>query len=424
MNSISQDFLKRHGVMPGSFNPCEVAETMREHMIQGLNGNIIDMPMIPTYLRSDGELPLGKKAVVIDAGGTNYRCALAEFNEEGCIITNLKKSSMPGTGSPVSWEEFISFVADSIEPLLTEADVIGFCFSYNVEITPEIDGIVNRVDKEVVIKDSSGKHLGASLIAMLEKRGIYGKKVVILNDTVAALFGGMSSLKRYEYSGFAGMICGTGVNTCTAVPVSSIGKLDIQTEGNMLINLESGLFNGIPQGDIDVLVDRESNNPGEKIMEKMSSGAYLGIICRAELNAAVEEGILPGNIPEALDGIQKIDGSVVDEWANGNDSHGIFSRKDMEFVSEICRAILQRSAACMCTNIIALMLLTDSGKTPEKPMCICAEGSLISYSHEFRKTLLELLDRYAVGEMKRYCRIAVGRDTTLPGSAFAVLLNT
>ena len=42
------------------------------------------------------------------------------------------------------------------------------------DITPELDGIVGRIDKEVVIKDSAGKRVCADLLKELERRGICG----------------------------------------------------------------------------------------------------------------------------------------------------------------------------------------------------------------------------------------------------------
>ena len=424
MKAKATAFLDRHGMNPQRINPAELSSVMLEHMYAGLAGDPIDMPMIPTHLSCDGEIPEGKMAVVIDAGGTNYRCGLAEFTPDGCKVRDLKVCRMPGTGTPATWDELVSFVDDSIEPLLAETDYIGFCFSYNADITPDMDGVVQRIDKEVVITGCEGKHIGASLIAELERRGIYGKKVVILNDTVAALLGGMAAIKKENYSGFAGMICGTGVNTCCAISGDKITKLPAELQKDMLINLESGLFNGIPLGDVDIKVDAESNNPGEKIMEKMCSGAYIGIVCRGAMNAAVADGDLPASVLDRIAKIERFDGSVVDEWATGKDSNGVFdSKDDLEFAMYICRAIFERSARCMCTNIISLMLLTESGITADKPMCVCAEGSLIGRSTYFKQFLDMLMDEYALNRMGLHAEIVLGKETTLPGSAAAVLLN-
>ena len=62
--------------------------------------------------------------------------ALVRFEEDGCHVSELSKCRMPGVGEPCTWEEFISFVADRIEPLMGRAESIGFCFSYSADITP------------------------------------------------------------------------------------------------------------------------------------------------------------------------------------------------------------------------------------------------------------------------------------------------
>ena len=424
MNPVN-DFLVRHSLYPASVDPVSCSDKMLRHMKAGLAGEIIDMPMIPTYLKGVGTVPFGKKAIVIDAGGTNYRCAVAYFDAEGCHVENVRKCKMPGTESEVTWDEFISFVADSIMPFTEEADVVGFCFSYNADITPDMDGVVERIDKEVVVKGCEGKHIGASLLEELGRRGVYGKRVVILNDTVAALLGGSAMLDKSKYSDFIGMICGTGANTCASVSLRQIGKLHNDADGSMLINLESGSYNGMPCGDVDDAVDAASHQPGEKRMEKMCSGAYIGEVCRMAMKQAVAEGLIPESVFKNSLMIEPLNGAVVDNWACGNDPYHVFENAEqLSFARELCLAIFERSARCMATNILTILRLNGTGRTPDKPACICAEGSLVARSRYFllffQKSLNELND----GPDPRYVDVVLGNDTTLPGSAVAVLLNT
>ena len=161
-----QDFLEAHDMEPERVDPKREAALMLEDMRRGLAGEKSDMPMIPTYLSNDAQLPLGRSVAVIDAGGTNFRSALVRFEEDGCHVSELSKCRMPGVGEPCTWEEFISFVADRIEPLMGRAESIGFCFSYSADITPDMDGRVIRIDKEVVVTGSEGKLIGASLRAL------------------------------------------------------------------------------------------------------------------------------------------------------------------------------------------------------------------------------------------------------------------
>jgi hexokinase len=409
---------------PAQVEPARDAWKMMEEMERGLAGEKSSLPMIPTYLSDDGAIPGDTPAVVIDAGGTNFRRALITFKDFGYRVEELTKRRMPGIERPASWEEFISFTADNIMPLLDRADKVGFCFSFSADVTPEIDGRVQRIDKEVVITGCEGQLVAASLNAELERRGVFGKKIVILNDTVAVLLGGLASVQRSRYSGFVGQVSGTGTNTCCSLPACRIGKLGLDSERSMIVNLESGMYDGIPGGDFDRILDEESHNPGEKHFEKLTAGVYLGELCHLMLKAAADEGLLSPEASERVRALGWIDSAVIDAWASGEHLEQICENEEDEaFVEEICRAMFERSARCMCTNLAAILLLTGAGKTPEKPACICAEGSLVQKGRSYRPVLERLLRDEIGGRLGLFAEYRIGNETTLPGSAAAVLLN-
>lgn len=418
------DFLERHGMSPERIEPGLRAGKMRDNMERGLAGDKGALPMIPTYLKMDGAVPKGTGAIVIDAGGTNFRSALGSFTRQGFQAEELSKCSMPGIAKPATWEEFISFVADRIMPLADRAECIGFCFSYSADITPEIDGRVIRIDKEVVIEGSAGKLVGASLLEELERRGAGKKKIVILNDTAAVLLGGSATLDLSAYSGFIGQVSGTGTNTCCLLPASRITKLGLTDSAKMIVNLESGLYDELPRGDFDLILDQESNNPGLKLFEKMTAGVYLGELCRLMLRAAADEGLLAPKTAENARNLGRIDSAVIDAWASGEQLEDFCgSAEDREFVKTLCLAVFERSARCMCTNLAAIMLLTGEGSDPEKPVCVCAEGSLVQKGRHYRPVLEKLLKEQAGEKLGKYAVLKVGQETTLPGSAAAALLN-
>lgn len=404
-------------MQPERVQPDVCAVKMRECLEEGLRRERNTVPMIPTYLRADGAIRPGFSAAVIDAGGTNFRCGLVTFTEDGYEVSGLRKALMPGIDRSISWEEFISYVADAVAPLLPETDCIGFCFSYAAVIQPDIDGRVIRVDKEVVITGCEGKLVGASLKAELARRGITGKSVVIVNDTAAVLLGISATLDHSLYSGFIGQVSGTGTNTCCILPENRIEKLGSQREDGVIVNLESGLYDGLPLGDFDRQVDEESTNPGFKYLEKMTAGVYLGELARLMVLSAAEEGCVSPACGEAVRALGRFDASVVDGWACGEVPDGL-SPADKSFVQELALSIFDRSARCMCTNLLAIVLLTGEGR--EKPVCVCAEGSLVQKSRVYRPLLEGYLAQYAPG---RRIVMTVGNDVTLPGSAAAALLN-
>lgn len=409
---------------PERVEPARDAWKMKEEMERGLAGEVCSLPMIPTYLSDDGAIPRNRPVVVIDAGGTNFRKALITFDDSGYRVEGLSKWKMPGTERPATWEEFISFTANNIISLMDKADKVGFCFSFSADITPEIDGRVQRIDKEVVITGCEGQLVAASLKAELERRGVFGKKVVILNDTVAVLLGGLAAVRRSDYSGFVGQVSGTGTNTCCSLPARRIGKLGLDSDRSMIVNLESGMYNGIEGGDFDRVLDEQSHNPGQKRFEKLTAGVYLGELCRLMLNAAADEGLLSEQAAERVRALGWIDSAVIDAWASGERLEQICETEaDEAFVQEICRAMFERSARCMCTNLAAILLLTGAGSSESKPACVCAEGSLVQKGRSYRPVLEALIQKEIVEKLGIRTEYRIGNETTLPGSAAAALLN-
>ena len=415
-------FLKRHGMDPESVDPGAWIDPMREEMERGLAGGKCSMEMIPTYLSNDGALQPGHCAAVIDAGGTNFRCGLVQIGEDGWSVSDLYKSRMPGANVPCTWEEFIRFTADRIEPLMDRTDSIGFCFSYSASVTPDMDARVNVIDKEVVVTGCEGQLIGEALRHELGQRGYAGRHVVILNDTVAVLLGGAAGLDKQAYSGFIGQVSGTGTNTCVSLPVSRIGKLGMSGDRGMIVNLESGEYNGIPGGDFDRILDWTSHNPGQKPFEKMTAGVYLGQLCRLMLLAAADEGLLSTEGSIRIRRMAEFDASVVDAWSCGESLEMLSSDPgDAAFARELSLALFRRSARCMCVNLLALTELAGGGR--DRPMCVLAEGSLVRRSRVYRPELERLLERYGLEQRGLRVSLLVGEETTLAGSAAAVLLN-
>ena len=114
MTSRLEEFLIRYGMLDPNFDILKCAEQMCAEMKKGLCGEQSSYPMIPTFLKTTGNIPEREYVAVIDAGGTNFRSALAHFENGRCIEERVKKAGMPGIGKPATWENFISFVADFI----------------------------------------------------------------------------------------------------------------------------------------------------------------------------------------------------------------------------------------------------------------------------------------------------------------------
>ena len=421
MRENAEDFLIRHGMLDPAFDIQACAERMCSEMEKGLRGEPSSYPMIPTYLHSGDAIPEEKFVAVIDAGGTNFRSALARFHDGKCEIDRIRKTGMPGIGEPVTWDAFISFVADSVEDLMAYTDLIGFCFSYSAEITPEIDGRVVCIDKEVTILGCEGQLIGESLCRELERRGYPGKRCAVLNDTAAVQLGGLAKHLRDGYVSCFGQVSGTGTNTCCTVPGEKIEKLGPGAH-DMIVNMESGMYDGLPQGRFDRELDLASHNPGSKRFEKMTAGVYLGELCHLALRRAAEEGILSPACCKAVMALPHMDSALADSWSLGNGMDALSADPDDTlFIEKLAQLLFERSATMMCANLIAMAELTDTGR--DGRAAVFAEGSLVQRSHYYRPKLTELLVQNLKQELDRDVTLVVEQDTTLPGAAAAALLN-
>ena len=414
-------FLTSHGMEPERVDFDSTTAAFISDMELGLRGRESSIRMIPTYLTADGQLPLGEPAAVIDAGGTNFRTALVSFTEDGPVIDALSVCAMPGTDGAVAWEDFISFVADRLAPLLDRADKVGFCFSYPTEETPERDGRVLSLTKQVQLTGFEGRLICADLAAELERRGITGKSFVLLNDTPAVLLSGSAYAAEKSCDGLVGLISGTGTNTCCVLPDEAIKKPHGAFSGSMLVNLESGNFNGLPRGDFDTELDAGTCDPGVYRHEKMTSGAYLGELCRLTLRCAASECLFPEAAAEKLLSLDALSAPEADAMACGGGD--MFEGEDARTASELCNAVFVRSARCVCCNLAAILVLTDRGSDPEPPACISADGSVIRRSHAFREAPDGFIDSFIEKGLGRSVVIWSAENATMLGSAAAALLN-
>ncbi len=414
-------FLTRYGMLDPGFDILACAEKMCAEMEKGLCGEQSSYPMIPTYLSPRGEISNSAPVAVIDAGGTNFRSALVHFEDGHCLVEHVRKTGMPGIASTVSWEEFIAFTADQIEDFMPLTDRIGFCFSYSAEITPEIDGKVIRIDKEVTISGCEGKLVGASLSEELKRRGYPGKRVFVLNDTAAVQLGGMAKHLREHFGECFGQVSGTGTNTCLSIRGEQIKKLG-DSAADMIINMESGMYDGLAQGQFDRELDRRSHNPGQKRFEKMTAGVYLGELCHLALQQAAEDELLSPSCVQKIRALPPVDSMLADAWAEGERTEELDAdSRDAVFISELCSYLFRRSARFMCANLTAMALLSDAGL--DSPAVIYAEGSLVQKNRIYQEELKQQLNSLLRERLKWDIRLEIESDTTLPGAAAAALIN-
>jgi len=377
------NWLKEQMVSAEAYDADGLIDSFLDEMEKGLNGEVGSLAMIPAYVGTEGSIPAGKPVAVIDAGGTNLRICIARFNDAGGIEhSNFSKQPMPGRDRETTAAEFYTVLVDALEPLKDEFDDIGFCFSYAAAILPDFDGRLLHWTKEIKIPELVGKHIGAGLLDELKARGISGKQVVILNDTVATLLAGLAQGQSFNASSYIGFILGTGTNTAYVERNENIGKLEGYLDrGAQVINVESGGFAAFKRGLLDLQLDERSENPGRNIFEKAISGAYLGSITLELLQVLASKDVFSDGGGAALSIMKDLSTIHIDNLVadNGRDigvlGSEAFTASDRETMKTVFMAAVDRAALLTAVNIAAAVVKSGAGEDTERPVCVNIDGS-------------------------------------------------
>ncbi|MDR1092449.1 MAG: hexokinase [Prevotella sp.] len=265
----------------------------RERVKEGLEKKMDEKPQllcIPTYIVPNKKIK-NARVLVLDLGGTNYRAAVVEFTNGQPVIhpkdgfsKNLSKEMKRET-PPYTEEELFGEIANLIEGLdLKGVDSIGYCFSYPADSGTDGDARLLHWTKGVNIPEMLGHQTGKPLLDYLNankeiKKKTKFTKIRVINDTVAALFSGLTDVKSQAH---IGLIVGTGTNMATFMTSKNIPKLgkDFDKNLELPVNLESGNFHPKYLTVIDDKVDRGSDGKGRQRFEKAVSGMYLGEIMK------------------------------------------------------------------------------------------------------------------------------------------------
>ncbi|MEG0013603.1 MAG: hypothetical protein RSG75_06805 [Cellulosilyticaceae bacterium] len=431
MNKV-ENFLKQHGMYYKDINMDVECKKFIEEMKRGLEGRESSLEMIPTYLTVANDIPTETKAVVIDAGGTNFRVGLVEFTKDMQVqISDFDKKQMPGIKEELSKEAFFNTMVDYTKEVASKGTDVGFCFSYPTEISRDKDGTLLRWSKEVKAPEVVGEKIGANLVKGLKTIDGKDRKIVILNDTVATLLGGQGISSHRIFDGYMGFIFGTGTNVCYIENVSQISKIDSDgLEGTMIVNTESGAYNQLPRGIIDKAFDQTTNNPGDYQFEKMVSGRYLGPITLEVLHAAARGGLVSENCAQALLEMKEAELIDVNHFmydpydANNSFVKTVYIEADRSSIYQIIDALIERAAKVCAIKLSAMILKTGAGSNPCKPVAIVAEGTTFYKLKQYREKLDRYMREYLTEENHRYYEFLKGEDLNLIGTAIAALSNS
>ena len=422
------EWLKEQMVSAEVYDAAALIDRFLDEMEKGLNGEASSLAMIPAYVGADGQVPIDTPVAVIDAGGTNLRVCIARFDGQGTIqLSGFSKQPMPGRDRELAASEFYSVLADALVPLKDEFNQIGFCFSYPATIMPDFDGRLLHWTKEIKIPELVGQHIGAGLLEALEARGISGKQVVILNDTVASLLAGIGQGLAFNASSYVGFILGTGTNTAYVERNENIGKLDgYLGKGAQVINIESGGFSAFKRGPIDLQLDACSENPGGHVFEKAISGVYMGSLTLELLQALASENVFSAAGGAALSIMKDlstihIDNLVMDDGRDvGVLGSEAFDAADRETMKTVFMAVVDRAALLTAVNITAAVVKGGAGQDPQRPVCVNIDGSTYYKTYQLADKVQTYLGEL-LGARGLHIRCIQVDDAPVVGAAIAGL---
>lgn len=429
MSMSVNDWLKEKKVSADVYDADDLLNRFLSEMEKGLNGEESSLAMIPAFVNAEGTVPAGKSVAVIDAGGTNLRVCTVKFTDSGEVeMAGFSKQPMPGRFEEKTKAEFYQVLVDALEPMKDAFDSIGFCFSYPAEIKPNFDGELLHWTKEIKIPELVGEHVGEGLIQALDERGISGKHVVVLNDTVACLLAGLAKGQSFNASSYIGFILGTGTNTAYVENNRNLGKLtDFTKEGTQVINVESGGFAAFDRGPVDMKLDRESVNPGSHVFEKLLSGVYLGTITLELLKAiSKERGAFSESGTKSITQMDELYIIQIDNLAaeNGRDigelGSELFTDEDRDIMRTVFKAVVDRASLLTAVNICAAVVKSGAGQEADKPVCVNIDGSTYYYTYQMADKVQAILQSMLAARGLHITCIQVD-DAPVVGAAIAGL---
>lgn len=366
-------FLTKHNFSP------DIADDLHKSIIldmkKGLTTGGADQAMIKAGKATIRSIQEGENAIVIDAGGTNFRSCIVTKTKTGIEITDFLKTVMPATDRKLSKNQFYKAIADNILRLKDKSDKISFCFSYAMAITEDGDGKIIRFSKEINASAAVGTYLGKELYSELIRQGWTKiKKINVLNDTAALLLS--SFTLQNNYLSRIAFILGTGMNSAFI------------NDGTIIVT-ECGMFSGLPKSDFDLIIDGKTTHPNQSILEKMCSGAYLGELVFEMISTACIEKLFSKEFIKTFQNIKNINTSDFDDIINHTRENKIqtdnsekplyriykeSNADDKKILKELIYNVIFRAANLSTEAIYAAIQCSEKEKG-ELPICITCNGS-------------------------------------------------
>jgi len=387
----------------------DIIKAFQLEMDRGLALKKSSLKMIPTYVT----MPTGAEKgrfIALDLGGTNFRILELSLKGGGRIGTssNTMKFVLPQALLTGDAKSFFDFIAGCLKKFLQKYKLesgkdfnLGFTFSFPVKQTGVNSGRLVCWTKGFNVRGVVGNDVVSLFNEALQRKNVDNVIISALaNDTVGTLVA-----KGYENSDCdIGVILGTGTNACYPEE-----KLD-----GMIINTEWGNFNKLKTSLYDRELDKNSDRPGQQILEKMVSGMYLGslagLVIKKDLKINIEFKTEYMSVIEAdrSAGLSKV-ASVLRK--TGIAKSTIVERRR---IKKICEAVSRRGARISASCIAAIIKKMD--KRLSRRHVVAIDGSVYEKHPTFAKNMKSCL-REIFGSRSSLIRMVLAKDGSGKGAA-------
>ncbi|MDD2214274.1 MAG: hypothetical protein PHR21_07040 [Oscillospiraceae bacterium] len=428
-----KQFLDREHLAADAIDMDKEIDKFIANMDSGLMQQQDAMNMLPTYIEVGRPIQTDETVIVIDAGGTNLRVATLTFNQAfQAQIEHFQNYRMPGTDGAISKDSFFDQLIAYLEPVLPYSHKIGFCFSYATEMFPDRDGRVINFSKEVELPEVEGEVLGSNMKAALRRRGLDDQvEIVILNDTVAALLGGMreSQSQARQFETYLGFILGTGTNTAYIEDLSRIEKLgEARPSGHMIVNMESGSYPYVDRSPVDEIIDRWTNAPGTYLFEKVVSGRYQGLQMWHTLKIACEAALFSAAFISRFSRVESLESYQLDQFLFRPEGDNILASccdndQDRLNLYYLIDNLFERAARYATINLTAVLKHLNAGLNPLYPVAITVEGTTFYKAKMLRPKIVYLMENYTRRKHGIHYEFIQAENSNLIGAAIAILTN-
>lgn len=410
----------------------DIATRFQREMCDGLAGKPSSLKMLPSFIG----IPSGQEqgmVIVVDFGGTNIRILLIELQGAGQTKIIGKKifplkdkgGRYDYTAASVSGMQLFDFIAENIAEIAPKTGDIypmGHTFSFPCRQYGVNTAELISWTKEVKTAGVEGQNIGELMQSALDRRGLgHIREQVIINDTTGTLL----TAAYTDNATTIGAICGTGHNSCYLEPNHPL------TQRPMIVNMESGNFEQIPQTSYDVSLDANSEKPRKQCLEKMVSGRYLGEIVRLIIKGLVKDGYLTAaaeniQIPYSLT-TEDISAMLADQTQDLEAVAGIAATCwGMGKLEAAERAALKTIAALVVNRSARLVAATWAGvlyKIDPEFRChhtIAVDGSLYEKMPGYAEALAQALKDVLRGASNQVT-IRLSKDGSGIGAAIAAV---